>query len=77
MLTKTAERYFEGRAGIVRALEGSRSVSAVYQWGDVVPLAAARRLATLADGKLEVVESMYDELGRIARKPARTVRQSA
>lgn len=68
MLTQSAELHFGGRAGIAKALAGNRTVSAVYQWGDVVPLGAARRLATLSEGKLPVVEDMYDELGRIIRK---------
>lgn len=72
MLTSTAESHFGGRAGIARALNGSRTVSAIYQWGEVVPLAAARRLAALSEGAIPVVESMYDELGKIIRKPAET-----
>jgi hypothetical protein len=69
MLTQSAESHFGGRAGIAKALAGSRTMSAVYQWGEVVPLGAARRLAALSEGKCQVVEELYDDLGRIIRKP--------
>ncbi|HEY3494559.1 MAG TPA: hypothetical protein VGK73_07730 [Polyangiaceae bacterium] len=67
MLTKTAETHFGGRAGIARALGPSRTVSAVYQWKDVVPLAAARKLAELSGGVVPVVDDLYDQYGRILR----------
>lgn len=74
MLTKLAESHFGSRAAIAHVLAGNRSVSAVYQWKDIVPLAAARRLATLSEGALSVDESLYDEQGKIIPE---TVRQSA
>jgi hypothetical protein len=67
MLTQSAESRFGSRAAIARALAGHRSVAAVYHWGDVVPLAAARRLAAI-DGELVVDESLYDEFGKIIRR---------
>jgi hypothetical protein len=70
MLTQTAEKFFGERKGIAKALSSTkqRSVSAVYQWDDVVPLAAARRLAELSGGELQVVEELYDEFGHIRRE---------
>jgi hypothetical protein len=68
MLIETAESFFQGRSGIAKALGDNRSVSAVYQWWEVVPLAAARRLEELSSGQVRVVESMYDELGRAIHK---------
>lgn len=68
MLIETAESFFGGRAHIARALGPNRSVSAVYQWTDIVPLAAARRLQELSNGELRIVESLYDEHGRAIHK---------
>jgi hypothetical protein len=68
MLTQTAESHFGGRAGIARVLAPSRTVSAIYQWGEVVPLAAARQLAELSGGAIAVADNLYDQYGRILRK---------
>lgn len=70
MLTATAESHFGGRAGIARVLTADkrRTISAVYQWGDVVPLAAAHELAELSGGACSVVDDLYDRYGRIIRK---------
>lgn len=68
MLTKSAEKHFGSRSDIARVLKGRRTVSAVYQWGDVVPLMAARTLAELSEGKVPVDESLYDQYGRIESK---------
>lgn len=73
MLTQSAESHFGGRAGIAKALAGNRTVSAVYQWGEVIPLGAARRLSALSEGKCQVDETLYDDLGRIIRKPQESV----
>jgi hypothetical protein len=72
MLTQSAETHFGNRAAIAHALGDSRSVSAVYQWKDVVPLAAARRLEKITEGKLRVNNALYDEFGH-----ARRLKQSA
>jgi hypothetical protein len=68
MLTQTAELHFGGRAGIARVLAPKRTQSAIYQWGEVVPLAAARDLALLSGGAIGVDDGLYDQYGRIARK---------
>ncbi len=62
MLTKKAEDHFGGRAGILRAL-GNRTKSAIYQWGDVVPLRAAMELEKLSKGKLKVDIGLYNKNG--------------
>jgi hypothetical protein len=67
MLTASAEAHFGGRSDIARALKGSRTIAAVYQWGEVVPRAAALKLADLSAGKLTVDESLYNEFGHIKR----------
>lgn len=64
MLTKDAEAHFGGRAGIVRTLP-NRTKSAIYQWGDVVPLMAAQELAEKSEGVLKVDFSLYKTNGHI------------
>lgn len=66
MRIEVAEKFFGGRAGIVRALP-NRTKGAVYHWEHVVPLAAARKLAELSGGSLAVDESLYNEFGHIKR----------
>ncbi len=67
MLTDTAQSFFGGRrADLAKALDGNWSASAVYLWKGVVPLAAARKLAEITEGKLQVIEELYDERGNIA-----------
>lgn len=69
MYTAKAESYFGGkRIHVARALDPHWSASAVYLWEDIVPLAAARKLAELSDGKLHVVEELYDQHGNIIKK---------
>lgn len=66
MFKAEAIAHFGGRrADLVRALEPDWSSSAVYLWGDIVPLAAARKLAERSGGKLAVVEDLYDTHGNI------------
>ena len=77
MLTQTAESHFGGRAGIARALATHRTVSAIYQWGDIVPLMAARELAEKSGGAIQVDESLYDRYGRPLRKPIRKRHKAA
>jgi hypothetical protein len=78
MLTKNAHAHFgPRRADIAHALGDCRSASAVYQWDEVVPLAAARRLAVLSNGALTVDESLYDEMGRIIPRPKKAKRRAA
>lgn len=62
MLTKDAEAHFGGRAGIIRAL-GNRTKSAIYQWGDTVPLLAAMELEELSQGALKVDLAVYKKSG--------------
>lgn len=63
MRTEAAERHFGGRAGIVRALP-EWTKSAVYQWGDVVPLIAAIELERIArNKKVRVDLSLYKKSG--------------
>lgn len=64
MLTKDAETHFGGRAGIVRTL-GNRTKSAIYQWGEVVPLMAAYELAAKSQGALSVDMSLYKRNGHV------------
>jgi hypothetical protein len=67
MRTDTAQAFFGGRrADLAKALEGTWSASAVYLWKGVVPLAAAKKLAEITEGKLQVIEDFYDERGNIA-----------
>jgi hypothetical protein len=67
MYTRDAVEYFGGKPNIVKTL-GNRTKAAIYHWGDVVPLAAARQLETKSEGNLKVVAELYDEYGRIIRK---------
>jgi hypothetical protein len=69
MLTKDAETHFGGRPGILKAL-GNRSKSAIYQWGDVVPLRAAMELAQLSHGVLSVDLSLYKKSGHTENNAA-------
>ncbi len=72
MHIEDAEAYFGGkRVGIAKALEPHWSTSAVYLWKDVVPLAAARKLAELSEGRLEVIEDLYDQHGNIKKHKKR------
>lgn len=72
MYTATAEAHFGGkRVHVARALDPLWSTSAVYLWDEVVPLAAARKLAELSDGKLEVIEELYDQHGNIKSIPVK------
>lgn len=67
MFTKTAESFFGGnRAKLAQALKDGWSASAVYLWKGVVPLAAARKLEQISEGKLQVIPDLYDERGSIA-----------
>jgi hypothetical protein len=67
MRTDTAQAFFGGRrADLAKALQGTWSASAVYLWKGVVPLAAARKLSEMTEGKLQVIEDLYDERGNIA-----------
>ncbi len=67
MFTKTAESFFGGkRIHLANALRDCWSSSAVYLWKGVVPLAAARKLVEISDGKLQVIPDLYDERGNIA-----------
>lgn len=66
MFTKTAESFFGGkRSHLAQALKDDWSTSAVYLWRGVVPLAAARKLEQISDGKLQVIPDLYDERGSI------------
>lgn len=62
MLTKDAETHFGGRSGILRALN-NRTKSAIYQWGDIVPLRAAMELEQLSAGALKVDLALYKKSG--------------
>ena len=67
MFTKTAQSYFGGkRSHLAQALKDEWSVSAVYLWKGVVPLAAARKLEEITDGKLQVIPDLYTDRGSIA-----------
>lgn len=67
MYTKTAETFFGGkRFHLAQALKDEWSASSVYLWKRVVPLNAARKLAELSEGKLKVLEDLYDDHGSIA-----------
>lgn len=69
MYTKAAESFFGGkRIHVARALEPHWSLSAVYLWEEIVPLAAARKLAELSGGKLPVIDELYDDHGNIIKK---------
>ncbi len=69
MLTKTAESFFGGkRCHLANALKDDWSVSAVYLWKGVVPLNAARKLQEITEGKLQVIEDLYDERGSIVSR---------
>lgn len=63
MLTKDAEAHFGGRAAIVSAMDGRRTKSAVYQWGEIVPLIAARELEIISGGALRVNYALYGKSG--------------
>jgi len=71
MLVDTAVAFFGSKPAIARALSGKRSTSAVYQWGRVVPLGAAKRLAAISDGAIGIDETLYDENGRAFQDPNR------
>lgn len=62
MLTKDAETHFGGRSGILRALN-NRTKSAIYQWGDIVPLMAAMELEKLSEGAVKVDLTLYKKSG--------------
>lgn len=64
MLKKDAIAHFGSLSGVVKALEGRRHRSAIYQWGRVVPLLAAFELQEITDGKLRVDTSLYPEIGQ-------------
>jgi hypothetical protein len=70
MFRKDAEAYFGGLAGIVKALKGGkfRSKSAVYQWGEVVPLLAACELQQLSGGVLQIDFALYKDRARTKTK---------
>jgi hypothetical protein len=66
MLKATALEYFDGkRAELARALQPTWSPQAIYLWDEIVPLAAARKLAELSGGRLEVIEDFYNAKGNI------------
>lgn len=66
MFTKTAQSFFGGkRSHLAQALKDDWSVSAVYLWKGVVPLAAARKLEEISGGKLQVIADLYDDHGNI------------
>ncbi len=66
MFTKTAQSYFGGkRSHLAQALKDDWSVSAVYLWKGVVPLAAARKLEQITEGRLQVIPDLYDDRGSI------------
>jgi hypothetical protein len=66
MFTNIAQSFFGGRRiDLAKALEGDWSASAVYLWKGIVPLAAARKLEKITEGKLRVIEELYDERGNI------------
>jgi hypothetical protein len=65
MLVKDAEAHFGGRSGIVKIMTPGWTKSAVYQWDDVVPLMAARRLEFLSGGALRVNYALYSKSGHI------------
>jgi hypothetical protein len=84
MLTNTAQAYFGGRrADLARVLSNDWSASAVYLWKGVVPLAAARKLAEITKGELQVLDDLYDEKGNIVNpadkilKPVKKRRRNA
>jgi hypothetical protein len=58
MYTRDAIKFFGSRAEIARQLK-TRTKSAVYQWGDLVPLLAAHELAALSNGLLRVNLKAY------------------
>jgi hypothetical protein len=70
MLTDTAINHFGRKFRIAQLLKPDWTISAVYMWEDVVPHAAAQKLAQLSEGKLEVIESLYDSHGNIIRTEA-------
>lgn len=69
MLKQAAISFYGNEHKIALALGGYRTVSSVYQWKEVVPLAAARKLEMASAGKLRVDISLYDELGHGIRLP--------
>lgn len=68
MYTRDAVAYFGSKANIVKTL-ANRSKPAIYQWGAVVPLEAARELEAHSGGDLKVDRTLYTPSGRIIRKP--------
>lgn len=70
MLTKDAEAHFGGRAAIVKAMGDLRTKSAVYQWGEIVPLIAARELEVISGGALRVNYSLYSKSGHAPKSSA-------
>ena len=67
MLKADALAHFGLHSDIARALQPHWSTAAVYLWGEIVPLAAARKLAEVSGGKLVVVEELYDAKGNITQ----------
>lgn len=70
MYTKDAVKHFGTRAEIARRLK-TRTKSAVYQWGDIVPLLAAHELEAISDGAVSVNLTAYKRQHRRAVAAAR------
>lgn len=70
MYTRDAVKFFGSRAEIARRLK-SRTKSAVYQWGELVPLLAAHELSELSDGELKVDAALYERALRRRSQAAR------
>lgn len=66
MYTNDAVKHFGSRAEIARILK-TRTKSAIYQWGEVVPLFAAHELVAISKGKLKLQLEHYAE--RRAKSP--------
>lgn len=68
MRTSAAVKHFKKRIRIAEQLKITRA--AVYQWGDIVPLASAYELERLTGGKLKVDHALYQR-GRPIESGAR------
>lgn len=68
MLKATAVQHYGTMTAVAEAL--GVSISAVSQWGKVVPLESALALETLSNGAVKVERSQYPHLARADRQVA-------
>jgi hypothetical protein len=77
MYMREALKIFNGRPGVIKALEGARHRSAVYQWDEdrLVPLGAALILARKAGKELNMDHYERQERKRLRQlERARAIR---